>query len=132
VDIRDLSWEDKELVLRILFAKMNGQERSFEIGTAPSIADTPMTKPENMPLPVFISEGAGIGLDRDEEQRYGSFQANFELNYGSDDFEDSKLRSRSSNANIRSDSLRHSTSRDHDYDDSSVASDYPNINDYIS
>lgn len=61
VEIRDMNWEEKELVLRILFAKMNGlhgQEHA-----RPSMDSLLSAGEEEVggadPL-VFVSEGAGI------------------------------------------------------------------------
>lgn len=54
VNIKDLCWEDKELVLRVLFSKMNGS------------ASTSFSAPPPPPDPlVFISEGAGY-LEEEE------------------------------------------------------------------
>lgn len=56
VTLSDLSWDDKELVLRVLFAKMNGQgqppqQKSFARHRS-EMGDSAI------PNPVFISEGA--------------------------------------------------------------------------
>lgn len=61
VTISDLNWEDKELVLRVLFAKMNGQgqnpqQKSFARHRA-AMGDSAI------PNPVFISEGAHVDGD---------------------------------------------------------------------
>lgn len=58
VTISDLNWDDKELVLRVLFAKMNGQgqnpqQKSFARHRA-AMGDSAI------PNPVFISEGAHV------------------------------------------------------------------------
>jgi hypothetical protein len=57
VTIADLNWEDKELVLRVLFAKMNGQggqnpQNAVLARQRQTLGDTAI------PQPVFISEGA--------------------------------------------------------------------------
>ena len=65
VNIKDLSWEDKELVLRVLFAKMNGSQKSVD--NAVDLGASGRTGSGDMPAnvqagdaggPVFISEGA--------------------------------------------------------------------------
>lgn len=56
VTIGDLCWEDKELVLRVLFSKMNGVGPA---NTRPNLTATRMSSQ----MPVFISEGAGMGTD---------------------------------------------------------------------
>jgi hypothetical protein len=70
VYVRDLSWEDKELVLRILFAKMNGLKTSIDSmmrgraqagtgtggGGAGAGGYAYAKDPNSMPAPVFISE----------------------------------------------------------------------------
>lgn len=59
VTISDLNWDDKELVLRVLFAKMNGQGQPQH---QKSFARHRMTMGEStVPNPVFISEGAHMG-----------------------------------------------------------------------
>lgn len=50
VVIKDLTWEDKELVLRVLFAKMNGKQSNAQ--------KTVKNKTKKMPPATFISEGA--------------------------------------------------------------------------
>jgi len=49
VQIKDLSWDDKELVLRVLFAKMNGQDTANKLPKAPTKGSNP-----SMPIPVSI------------------------------------------------------------------------------
>ncbi len=56
VTIQDLSWEDKELVLRVLFAKMNGTQRRVQSVVAQQKKLAPAMQSSD---PVFISEGAG-------------------------------------------------------------------------
>lgn len=78
VNIRDLSWEDKELVLRVLFAKINGaeQNKSKQAGICRS---------GSMPMPpVFISEGGGSVLPPAELENNVKFQQNFEVCYDDD------------------------------------------------
>lgn len=79
VTISDLGWEDKELVLRVLFAKMNGQGQNT--------ANSALARQRNVlgesavPQPVFISEGA---------QMAGGDQINlqhFQVHGGDDDNE---------------------------------------------
>jgi hypothetical protein len=78
VNIGDLSWDDKEMVLRVLFAKMNGIQkavdnavRSGERRAAPSIGP-----------PVFISQGVDLP-DGDEE--FEHYQKQFAMPEGEDD-----------------------------------------------
>lgn len=77
VTISDLGWEDKELVLRVLFAKMNGQGQNT--------ANSALARQRNalgdsaVPQPVFISEGV---------QMAGGDQINlqhFQIHDGDDD-----------------------------------------------
>lgn len=67
INIKNLSWEDKELVLRVLFAKMNGSQKAVdsavEIGTQGRTGMSmplPQMSQDNGNAPVFISEGAGF------------------------------------------------------------------------
>lgn len=62
VHIKDLNWEDKELVLRVLFAKMNGQTGK---ASAAAHEGTRSRGLNSMPMnvPVFVSEGAGLFPD---------------------------------------------------------------------
>ena len=56
--IKDLSWEDKELVLRVLFSKINGNQSSNANNNilAHQRGSPRMSSGNNRP--VFISEGA--------------------------------------------------------------------------
>jgi hypothetical protein len=62
VKIKDLSWDDKELVLRVLFAKMNGVQKAADnavkIGAQGRMTGSGMATHETNNPPVFISEGA--------------------------------------------------------------------------
>lgn len=61
VTISDLSWDDKELVLRVLFAKMNGEGQNPQ---QKSFARHRTAMGESaVPNPVFISEGAQMAAD---------------------------------------------------------------------
>lgn len=69
INIKSLSWEDKELVLRVLFAKMNGSQKAVDsavdIGTqgrtgGMSELPLPLLSQDDGNAPVFISEGAGF------------------------------------------------------------------------
>jgi hypothetical protein len=83
VDIKDLGWEDKELVLRILFAKINGLERAADRAAEEGRRNRRQVESSNnqagspMPQPVFISEGAEMPS---EEGAY-AYQTNFEVPY---------------------------------------------------
>ncbi len=62
----DLGWEDKELVLRVLFAKINAlnpQNYKSTGGLGPKRQQMPNTAGNN--YPVFISEGANMPGDHD-------------------------------------------------------------------
>lgn len=76
VHIKDLNWEDKELVLRVLFAKMNGQTGK---ANAAAQEGTRSRGLHSMPMnvPVFVSEGAGL-LPED------GYEGHFELLDGDD------------------------------------------------
>lgn len=65
VYMKDLSWEDKELVLRILFAKMNGLQQN--VNSAIRQSKSPTNKKESA---VFISEGKGA----EEDLMYDDFE----------------------------------------------------------
>ena len=65
VHMSDLSWEDKELVLRVLFAKLNGLKKTVDTallqpGTVlqPEPHETAMLKKAESIPAVFVSEGA--------------------------------------------------------------------------
>lgn len=87
----DLSWEDKEVVLRLLFAKMNGLKRRKPQhphahgpgGTTPSPSKT-----NGKNAPVFISEGALDGMEGvggvDPYLEMGHFIDAFEVPLGGD------------------------------------------------
>lgn len=55
VTIADLSWEDKELVIRVLFSKMNGNNQNSS--TAALARQRSAMGEKAVPQPVFISEG---------------------------------------------------------------------------
>uniref|UniRef100_A0A7S3M0U4 Coiled-coil domain-containing protein 176 n=1 Tax=Spumella elongata TaxID=89044 RepID=A0A7S3M0U4_9STRA len=80
LSIKDLSWEDKELVLRVLFAKMNGvaggtsQATNQVHGNNNNSAKYRTQEP--MPMPVFLSEGADMPTSAGAAQ----YQVNFEIN----------------------------------------------------
>lgn len=57
--IKDLSWEDKELVLRVLFSKINGSQSTNPKNNILSQTQAPrQPSGGNNNRPVFISEGA--------------------------------------------------------------------------
>jgi hypothetical protein len=66
LSVKDLSWEDKELVLRVLFAKMNGSAAGVSKGTMQSVhmQQYALLRQQqhtgDMPQPVFLSEGADL------------------------------------------------------------------------
>jgi len=70
VTLKDLSWDDKELVLRVLFAKINGSSTQ----RAPA-ASANYDRSRTMPNPVFISEGANMPMT----ERAANYQENFEI-----------------------------------------------------
>lgn len=74
VQVKDLSWEDKELVLRVLFAKMNGKDHK---GPSQHGQGTASSMP--MPQPVFISEGGGSVLPPHEYESNVRFQESYEV-----------------------------------------------------
>ena len=84
--MKDLSWEDKELVLRVLFAKMNGQQKAVESAVAQSAMAATKHQRDlramTIPDAVFVSEGAGVEGGQDATM----YQLNFEVgNYDSDE-----------------------------------------------
>ena len=60
INIRDLSWDDKELVLRVLFAKMNGQQGMVQSAIS-AMKKRNTSSSDNKA--VFISEGAELPED---------------------------------------------------------------------
>ncbi len=97
VAISDMSWDDKELVLRVLFAKMNGQQPQRR-------AEYRRPMPSNGNVsPVFISEGvqlqSGLQVDMNHfamppltpseaQSQLASFAAASRDDYGDDDEEE--------------------------------------------
>ena len=83
VRIKDLSWSDKELVLRVLFAKLNENKgKEFAQGGKGGQAGTASYGGHGGPEPpFFVSEGAGDFLPKDFQ-----FQSNDSGgdNYGND------------------------------------------------
>lgn len=75
ISIKDLSWEDKELVLRVLFAKMNnvqsGADSAINQGTQNRYSNAPMESNN-----VFISEGGGGFMPPGEME---GFERNYEM-----------------------------------------------------
>jgi len=68
VTLKDLEWSDKELVLRVLFAKMNGLQDSVNQAVQDSRArGVPGNEP---PQHVFVSEGQGVGMDEAEMEGF--------------------------------------------------------------
>ena len=82
VDINDLSWQDKERVLRLLFAKMNGialmgQQTGQNHKEANVIGAEEQAGKVNRHLHGFQTEEEGEGrvVDIDEDNRDGEFIA---------------------------------------------------------
>lgn len=71
VTVKDLSWEDKELVLRVLFSKMNGIQGNINRGISNAAHRTQLPMPE----PVFVSEG----IDMPDIHEAAAYQVNFEM-----------------------------------------------------
>jgi hypothetical protein len=81
-----LTWEDKELVLRLLFAKINGKEskvhNTLRSRNSPTKDMLMMERFDDKEQPVFISEGKGT-LEADASR--ASFESSFMLpNIGDD------------------------------------------------
>ena len=80
VFIKDLNWEDKELVLRLLFAKMNGLHKTVNMALNSSNREEAMHNNHDSDAPVFISEGKGIpeevdaGSGQMESSPYNEFE----------------------------------------------------------
>ena len=83
VYLKDLSWEDKELVLRVLFAKINKQSNAIKnaitIGTKPAKGATNSVPP----APFFISEG--VLNPREDLANDSDYAQNFKINLNYDD-----------------------------------------------
>lgn len=85
INLRELSWEDKELVLRVLFAKMNGQQQ--QANTAVNQGGIGRTASNNMPMNnmndrsnnVFISEGGGGFMPQADQEDMANFEKQFEV-----------------------------------------------------
>ena len=58
VALKDLTWEDKELVLRVLFSKMNSAESSKVKAGMQALQQLDLGQTDDPP--VFISQGAGL------------------------------------------------------------------------
>ena len=84
VYLKDLSWEDKELVLRVLFAKINKQSNAVK--NAINVGTTKQTKgaPNAIPTaPFFITEG--VLNPREDLANDSDYAQNFEINFNYDD-----------------------------------------------
>ncbi len=75
VAIQDLSWPDKELVLRVLFSKMNGAHSS-----AAQQAQTRAMGGNNRA--VFISEGALLPSSEEADDEAARYQGSYEVRLG--------------------------------------------------
>jgi len=77
VYIQDLTWEDKELVLRLLFAKMNGTPDALTTAMQGASRREPNgdleESSQDYPDPVFVSEGKGLPVDESN----GSYTQHF-------------------------------------------------------
>jgi hypothetical protein len=78
--VKDLSWEDKELVLRVLFAKMNGSAAGVSKGTMQSVhmQQYALLRQQqhtgDMPQPVFLSEGADLPPSAGAAEYQGAYR----------------------------------------------------------
>jgi len=78
VALKELKWSDKELVLRVLFAKMNGLQDSVNSAVQQSrVREAPAPTG-----PVFATAGAGMGMT---DEDIDAFQDMFEVPGGGDD-----------------------------------------------
>lgn len=92
--IRDLSWEDKELVLRILFAKMNGsdqmkralQQQQLRANTDAARYNSVLPAAEMQPF--FVSEGSGVPGMSYKDSNLIDFATAFEVNTGAYSMDD--------------------------------------------
>lgn len=105
VTITDLQWEDKELVLRVLFAKMNGQVKQ-------------QAKPRKATQgpgaqPVFISEGA---VEGQEHNMMGLEHFEVEGTHFADLVEDAMSKTYQEQAMMQSGERIHTTMSDEDFD----------------
>ena len=81
--IRNLSWEDKELVIRVLFAKINGQQNMVDNAITQSKISRAKT-PDSPSKPVFLSEGTNL-----TQEEANIYQKNYEvIKYGEEDEDD--------------------------------------------
>lgn len=94
VYMKDLSWDDKELILRVLFAKINNHNKAVKS----AINETTANRGSNvnsssnatgtaLNTPFFISEGGGLlpSADIDMSQFANSFEVNLDYSTALDD-----------------------------------------------
>ncbi len=80
VSIQELSWDDKELVLRVLFAKMNGTQSAASQAVRAGVqrgGRQGSQQQQQQQQPVFISEGGN--LPPSEYAESAEFQTHFEV-----------------------------------------------------
>lgn len=76
VSIKDLTWEDKELVLRVLFSKMNGNNQAAKANTDIN-TNGRSQKRGGGGRPVFVSEGNygdAHAMAEAEQYQYDNFE----------------------------------------------------------
>jgi hypothetical protein len=85
VFIKDLSWDDKELVLRLLFAKMNGLHKTVNMALRSSTREEDFDRSQSNAgdesAAVFLSEGKGVPDDMNMSEDY-SYNYNGESEMG--------------------------------------------------
>ena len=80
VNLKDMGWEDKELVLRVLFAKMNGVQAGADSAIDQGVQGRMPPQSNN----VFISEGGGGFMPQGEME---GFEKNYEMLLGDEEDE---------------------------------------------
>ena len=84
VNLKDMGWEDKELVLRVLFAKMNGVQAGADSAIDQGVQGRMPQQSNN----VFISEGGGGFIPAGEME---GFEKNYEMLLGDEGDGDEEL-----------------------------------------
>jgi len=84
VNLKDLSWEDKELVLRVLFSKMNGVQSSADTAIDQGVQGRHSLPPApGLSNNVFISEGGFLPAGEMD-----GFEQNYEMLLGGEAADD--------------------------------------------
>jgi hypothetical protein len=105
VTVTDLNWEDKELVLRVLFSKMNGANSNLPkmntLGPKSYGGNNNTNNMTNNNQPVFISEGANMPMG-EENGMMNHFEVDGQYDdYLEDDYEEQGMQNNSRSINFQ-------------------------------